>query len=255
MARYFLEVAYMGTHYSGFQVQENASSIQSEIENAFQILHRRPVRLTGSSRTDAGVHALQNYFHFDEETVNPQFVYKMNAILPPDVVIKQLTLMPAEAHSRFDAIGREYEYHLYRFKNPFLRDRAYYYPYKLDRDALHAAAAIVKEHQNFFAFAKTNTQVKTFQCTIYKSEWVERGDTLLYNVAGNRFLRGMVRLLAATMLQVGRGKLTLEQFRTFFKEGNEQKCSFSLPAHGLFLKRVVYPENFLPAASKPFSSF
>ena len=123
MTRYFLECAYKGTHYSGFQVQENSTTIQSEIEKAFQTLQRSPVQLTGSSRTDAGVHALQNYFHFDfEEEINPQFVYKMNAILPQDIVVKNIMQMPAEAHSRFDATSREYTYNIHRFKNPFRKD-------------------------------------------------------------------------------------------------------------------------------------
>src|SRR5689334_11687050 len=155
MQRYFLEVAYKGTHYSGFQRQNNANTIQAEIEKAFHTLHRQPVSLTGSSRTDAGVHALQNYFHFDcEIDMHPQFVYKMNAILPPDIVIKQLYKMTAGAHSRFDAINREYEYRIYRIKNPFLQDTAFYYPYKLDMGLMQQAAELIKDQTNFFAFAK-----------------------------------------------------------------------------------------------------
>src|SRR5919202_579527 len=120
MSRYFIEVSYKGTNYSGFQIQQNANTIQADIEKAFSILHRRSVVLTGSSRTDAGVHALQNYFHFDDnERLNEQFVYKMNALLPYDIVIKNLHLMPETAHSRFDAISREYEYRIYTYKNPF----------------------------------------------------------------------------------------------------------------------------------------
>jgi tRNA pseudouridine38-40 synthase len=246
MPRYFIEVAYKGTKFSGFQIQETAHTVQSEVEKAFKILHRSPVALTGSSRTDAGVHALQNYFHFDfEERINPQFVYKMNAVLPDDIVVKNLWPMPSEAHSRFDAVSREYEYRLYGSKNPFLKGVAYYYPYVLDRAALREAAAIVKEQSNFFAFSKTNTQVKNFRCTIYKSEWVEREELLIYNVAGNRFLRGMVRLLTATMLKVGRGRLSMEEFKSLF-DSEEEKCSFSVPPTGLFLKEVRYPENYFP---------
>lgn len=246
MPRYFLEVAYKGTRFSGFQIQENAETVQSAVEKAFKVLHRVPVSLTGSSRTDAGVHALQNYFHFDfEQAVNPQFVYKMNAVLPDEVVIKNLYLMHDEAHSRFDAVAREYEYRLYGSKNPFLKGLAYYYPYVLDRALLQESAAIVKEQTNFFAFAKTNTQVKNFRCTIYKSEWIEREDQLIYNVAGNRFLRGMVRLLTATMMKVGRGRLSMEEFKALF-QSEEEKCSFSIPPTGLFLKEVRYPENYFP---------
>jgi tRNA pseudouridine38-40 synthase len=246
MPRYFIEVAYKGTRFSGFQIQENANTVQAEVEKAFQVLHRAPVSLTGSSRTDAGVHALQNYFHFDfEGVVNPQFLYKMNAVLPEEIVVKNLHLMHGEAHSRFDAVGREYEYRIYQSKNPFLKGVAYYFPFALDRLLLKEAADIVKEQTNFFAFAKTNTQVKNFRCTIYESEWIEREDLLVYNVAGNRFLRGMVRLLTATMMKVGRGRISLQEFERLF-QSSEEKCSFSVPPTGLFLKTVQYPENYFP---------
>jgi len=248
MPRYFLEVAYKGTAYSGFQIQENAVTIQSQVEKAFQILHRNAVALTGSSRTDAGVHALQNFFHFEyEEQLNPQLVYKMNAILPQDVVVRNLYAMPPQAHSRFDAISREYIYKIHRFKNPFLQGTSHFFPYKLDVELMQEAAAIVKEQTNFFAFSKTNTQVKNFNCTIHKSQWLTAGEEWLYNIEGNRFLRGMVRLLTASLLKVGRHKMTLQQFRNLFHE--PVKCGYSVPAEGLFLKRVNFPENYFPLPS------
>ena len=243
MQRYFLEVAYKGTHYSGFQIQENANTIQAEIEKAFQTIHRRPVALTGSSRTDAGVHALQNFFHFDDEQpLHPQFLYKVNAILPADIVVKNLYPVNETAHSRFDATSRAYEYRLNRTKNPFLQETALFYPYKLNIDLLHTTAAIIKAQTNFFAFSKTNTQVKNFICTIYRSEWVEEGDLLLYRIEGNRFLRGMVRLLTASQLKVARGKLDMKAFEKLFD--GVGKCGFSVPSTGLFLERVRYPEEY-----------
>ncbi len=243
MPRYFIEVAYKGSRYSGFQVQENAITIQSEIERAIAVLGKAPVGLTGSSRTDAGVHAMQNYFHFDlEADIHPQFLYKVNAILPPDIVINAVRPMPAEAHSRFDAVSREYEYRVYSHKNPFLTETAYYFPYKLDKELLQEAAELVRYQTNFFAFAKTNSQVKNFQCRIMRSEWEVSQWMVIYHVSGNRFLRGMVRLLTGTMLKVGRGKLSLDEFSGLFK--GEEKCGFSVPAKGLFLKRVNYPENY-----------
>lgn len=243
MARYFIEVAYKGTAYSGFQVQENAITIQSEVEKAFATLHRQQVQFTGSSRTDAGVHAFQNYFHFDYEgQVNPQAVYKLNAILPHDIVVKRIHLMPADAHSRFDAVGREYIYRLHSFKNPFLTGTSFYYPYKLDVALLQHGAAYLLTQQNFFAFSKTNTQVKNFHCKIVKSQWVEEEHGLLYNIEGNRFLRGMVRLLTATLLKLGRGHLTFNEFESLFI--GEKKCGFSVPSHGLYLNRVAYPVTY-----------
>lgn len=243
MARYFIEVAYKGTGYSGFQVQENASTVQSEVEKAFQILHRHPVELTGSSRTDAGVHAYQNFFHFDfASAVHPQAVYKLNAILPEDIVVKNIFPMPAEAHSRFDATSRAYVYKIHRFKNPFLKDASFYYPYKLNVEALQEGAAFIKEQTNFRAFAKTNTQVNNFNCAILKSQWQAQEEELSYQIEANRFLRGMVRLVTATLLKLGRDRITFSDFQQFFE--TDRKCGFSVPAHGLYLMNVTYPQSF-----------
>src|SRR5687768_16236158 len=156
MPRYFLELAYKGTHYSGFQKQENANTIQAEVEKAFEILHRQPVDLVGSSRTDAGVHAMQNYFHFDFDELHPQFLYKMNAILPNEIVLKKIHLVSSTAHSRFDAVGRRYEYRIYQSKNHFLQGLALYYPFKLDLRLMEAAAEIIKHQSFFFPFCKPN---------------------------------------------------------------------------------------------------
>ncbi len=246
MARYFLEVAYKGTRYSGFQVQQNANTIQAEIEKAFSVIHRDAVALTVSSRTDAGVHALQNYFHFDYDgLLHPQFLYKMNAVLPDDIVIKKLHSMPPTAHARFDAISREYEYRIYQSKNPFLSGNALFYPYSLDIALMQEAAAIVKEQTNFFAFAKTNTQVAHFNCIISKSEWITKEELLVYHIIGNRFLRGMVRLLTACMLQVGRHKLSVEDFGALFYT-KERKAGHSVAAIGLYLIAVQFPPSFFP---------
>jgi tRNA pseudouridine38-40 synthase len=243
MPRYFIELSYQGTNYSGFQIQENAPTVQSEVEKAFQILHRNAVALTGSSRTDAGVHAVQNFFHFDYEgRLNPQFVYKMNALLPPDIAIKAIHQMKDNAHCRFDAISREYIYYIHQFKNPFLKDNSFFYPYKLNCPLMHEAAELIKEQSNFFAFAKTNSQVKNYTCHIYKSSLTVNGETLAYNIEANRFLRGMVRAVTATLLKVGREKLSIEELEQLFK--GKTKAGTSVPAHALFLKSVLYPENY-----------
>jgi tRNA pseudouridine38-40 synthase len=244
-SRYFLELSYKGTRYSGFQTQQNANTVQDEVEKAFKILQREPVTLTGSSRTDAGVHALQNFFHFDlEGKIHPDFIYKMNAILPDDIVIKGLYPVQPEQHSRFDALSRLYHYYIYNTKNPFLEDRAYYFPYTIDREKLQAAASVLKEYTDFTSFSKRNTQVKTFQCVIKQSQWFRENDCLVYRVEADRFLRGMVRALTATMLKVGRGKLTLEEFRQIIEQKDNTKAHFDVPGHGLFLQEVVYPVPF-----------
>jgi tRNA pseudouridine38-40 synthase len=246
MARYFIELAYKGTHYSGFQVQENANTIQAEIAKAFHTIHRCEVALTGSSRTDAGVHALQNFFHFDfNDPVHPQFVYKANALLPPDIVVKKLIPVKDDAHCRFDATGRDYEYRITSFKDPFTRETALYFPYQPDLALMQKAAAHIKAQTNFFAFAKTNSQVKHFNCSIRHSEWERNGDMLIYKIGGNRFLRGMVRQLTATLLKLGRGRISFDEFAFLFEQ-EKQKCSFSVPARGLFLCGVNFPENYFP---------
>jgi len=254
MARYFLECAYKGTRYSGFQVQENAVTVQAEVEKAFQTFQRTPVQLTGSSRTDAGVHALQNFFHFDfNDTIHPQAIYKMNAILPDDIVIKNIIPMPGDAHSRFDAKSREYEYSIHRFKDPFLKDRSLYYPYKLDFGVMEEGASFIKSQRNFFPFSKTNTQVKNFNSTIIKSHWLFNDQQIVYTIEANRFLRGMVRLITATLLKLGRRKLSLDDFKSLFQTNG--KCGYSIPAQGLCLKRVVYPEDYLPASLSVSQNF
>lgn len=244
MARFFLEMKYMGTAYSGFQVQANAVTIQSETEKALGTLLRQPIQLTGSSRTDAGVHALQNFFHFDcDKPLWPSFLYNLNAILPADISASSINEMNAEAHSRFDAVSREYAYFLYNKKDPFRADRAWYYPYALDFPALEWAAATLMDYEDFTSFSKRNTQVKTFNCKILASEWELLDDGLVYHVRANRFLRGMVRGLVGTMLQVGRGKLDQAGFRKVIEGRNCSLADFTTPAHGLFLVGVRYPWN------------
>ena len=242
MSRYFLEVSYKGTNYSGFQTQKNANSIQAEVEKAFLILQREEIVLTGSSRTDTGVHALQNFFHFDfERELHPQFIYKINAILPGDIVVKKVFPVPPDAHCRFDAISREYKYFIYRHKDPFLKDRAFYFPYRIDIRKLQDAAETVKHYHDFTSFSKRNTQVKSFICEVQKSEWYVENGCLIYNVRANRFLRGMVRALTATMLRIGRGIINTEEFKNIIESKNCMLASFAVPPHGLFLTSVEMP--------------
>ena len=241
MPRYFLEVSYKGTRYSGFQVQQNAQTIQGEIEKVLQTYFRQPVELTGSSRTDAGVHALQNFFHFDWNTPFPEkIIYNLNAILPDDIVIKSLKSVKPDAHCRFDAVSRTYHYSVYQSKNPFLFETAYFFPYTLDFEKMQQAASIIMGYTDFTSFCKRNTQVKTHNCTILQSEWIKMDDRLIYKVTANRFLRGMVRALTATMLKVGRGKISLEDFKNIIEIKDCTKAFFDTPAHGLLLKEVGF---------------
>jgi tRNA pseudouridine38-40 synthase len=244
MSRYFIEVSYKGTLYAGFQAQKNANTIQDEIEKALQVYFREPVMLTGSSRTDAGVHALQNFFHFDFDHLSvkdwDKVCYHLNAILPPGIVVKRVFLVKDDAHCRFDAKYRTYEYSLYMQKDPFLEDRAYYYPYTLNLELLNEAAALIKEVNNFESFSKRNTQVKTFNCLIYESEWIRGTGMIVYRVSANRFLRGMVRGLVGTMLKVGREKTSVEMFKNIVTSHDPSLVDFSVPPQGLKLIQVAY---------------
>lgn len=242
MPRYFIEVSYQGTNYSGFQKQQNANSIQAEVEKALKIFFKKNFELTGSSRTDAGVHALQNFFHFDIDELSFQndFQYNLNAILPKDIVIKKIFVVKDNAHCRFDAISREYKYFIYQYKDPFLLDTAFYYPYKLDINKLNDAAQQIIIHENFTSFSKKNTQVKDFVCKVFKSEWYIEGDMIIYNVVANRFLRGMVKGLVGTMLRVGINKISINDFLKIIENKNGSHADFSPPSQGLFLNAVNY---------------
>ncbi|HYK45112.1 MAG TPA: tRNA pseudouridine synthase A, partial [Parafilimonas sp.] len=181
MPRYFLETSYMGTNYSGFQVQHNANTIQAEITRALQVFFNGQFSLTGSSRTDAGVHALQNFFHFDSDIeVLASHLYNLNALLPYDIVVKKISPVNADAHCRFDAVERTYRYYITRVKNPFVHGRAYYYPYQLNPENLKRFAQAVLRSNDFTSFSKKKTQVKHFICNVKSSSWCINGDQWCY---------------------------------------------------------------------------
>ena len=244
---YFLAVRYKGTAYAGFQIQQNARTIQGEVEDAMAKYLRVKVMLTGSSRTDAGVHANRNFFHFSlEKSPDPAFLYHINAILPKDIVVLGLYLMPEGSHSRFDAIGRRYCYHISNCKDPFTDDRSWHYPFPMDIALLNAAAAELMGTHDFTSFAKRNAQVFTHMCTIHNAVWEKTPSGWLFTVQGNRFLRGMVRALVGTMVKVGRGRISINQFSQIMKAMDCSQADFSAPAKGLFLDDVLYP--LLPAS-------
>lgn len=245
MNRYFLEVSYHGGRYAGSQVQLNALTVQAELEKVLATYCRQAIVLTGSSRTDAGVHASQNFYHFDlDKPLNPRAIYNLNAMLPHDVAINQIIPVAATAHCRFDAVAREYEYFIHQVKDPFMTDRAWFYPYTIDWDGLQAVAGVIKEYTDFTSFAKRNSQVHTFNCSIMYSEWKVLEKGAVFRVKSNRFLRGMVRGLVGTMLQVGRGKITQQEFRQIVEAKDCTKADFAVPGHGLFLRKVEYPEHY-----------
>ena len=239
--RYFLSLKYNGAGYAGFQVQENAQTIQGEVEKALNIYTKKKIVLTGSSRTDAGVHAQCNFFHFDfDGELTDKHLYHLNAILPAAISLERIWKVHPTAHCRFDAIGREYAYHIYAQKDPFLDGRAWFYPYPMDLDALNEAARSILGKHDFTSFAKKKSQVKTHMCEISHCLWKKEGGHLIFEVKGNRFLRGMVRGLVGTMVKVGRGKMSIYEFENVLLSKDNTMADFAAPACGLYLQNVTY---------------
>ncbi len=249
--RYFLELSYDGTQYSGFQVQDGQETIQSQVTKALETLFRLSFSLTGSSRTDAGVHAHQNFFHVDTSIeITPKHRYNLNALLPPDIAITHIYKVPDEAHARFDALQRSYKYLIYRQKNPFKVNKGWLLPYPINKPLLDKMALVLMEYKDFTSFSKRNSQVKTYICAVSSSNWEEgaSGD-LTYRISSNRFLRGMIRGIVGTMIRIARTNVTVEEAEHLFRAVIESKdCSqadFTTPARGLYLESVIYPEGLL----------
>ncbi len=243
MKRYFLELCYDGASFGGFQIQNNVDTIQGAVQAALKTLYREDIELTGASRTDAGVHALQNFFHFDTDTVITQKqVYNLNAILPNTIVIKAIYEVPATAHCRFDATTRSYIYKLHTQKDPFLEGRSWYYPFPIDFNLLNQATQTLLNFTHYESFSKKNTSVNTFECSVSKALWQVEGTNLYFHIDSNRFLRGMIRGLVGTLLQVGRGQITVEEWMDIVASNNEQRVDFSTPAYGLYLSAIQYPD-------------
>lgn len=200
--------------------------------------------LVAAGRTDAGVHARLMYAHFDTEHVfEPRsMVKKLNSFLPLDITVYRLFKVSNDAHARFDAISRSYEYHMHTFKNSFLNDLSwYYYKGSLDVQKMNKAAKILLEYTDFKCFSKSNTDVYTYNCNITDAYWIENNNCLIFHISANRFLRNMVRAIVGTLLEVGSGKINVECLHEIIQSRNRGKAGFSVPAHGLYLTQVVYP--------------
>lgn len=247
MPRYFVEVMYDGTAFHGSQLQGDLSTVQFSLNKALTTLFRTPIETFGASRTDEGVHALCNFYHFDTDIeTRPDLRYKLNAILPPAMSASHIyTAVDPEMNARFQATSRQYRYRIYEGRNPFLVNRALHYPYRIDMDLLHQTAALIKTYTDFESFSKRNSQTRTFRCTIFQSHWEQHGEELHYVVEANRFLRGMVRGLVGTQLKAARGHYNIDQFRAIIDAKDCTRADFSVAGHGLYLEKVHYPEGSL----------
>ncbi|RDV13784.1 tRNA pseudouridine(38-40) synthase TruA [Pontibacter diazotrophicus] len=245
--RYFLEIAYDGTRFHGWQVQPNALSVQEVLDSCLSKVLRQQISSTGSGRTDTGVHASQQFVHFDveEELDTQQSVYRFNRLLPDDVVAKQLYLVPDDAHARFDAFARTYHYHISLTRNPFKRFYAYHHSRPLNVEKMNEAAAILLKYEDFTTFSKVKGDTKHYRCDMYEAVWRQQGEELVFTIRANRFLRGMVRLIVGTLVDVGRGKLTVAQFEQVIASQDRRQSSGAAPAEGLYLAKVEYPEGLL----------
>ena len=246
MQRYFIKIAYRGTDYHGWQKQENAHSVQAELDTALTTLFSEPIDSLGCGRTDAGVHAKEFYAHFDyeNELVDEKFVlYKLNRILPIDIAAQSIFKVRNTAHARFDASSRTYQYFISRNKNPFELDTAYYLYGVLDVGKMNRAAKLLLDYEDFTSFSKSHTQVFTNNCKVYQAEWFQKADTLIFEIKANRFLRNMVRAIVGTLIQVGKGEINEEDFAKIIESKNRSNAGFSVPACGLYLTHVEYPDG------------
>ncbi|HSJ69934.1 MAG TPA: tRNA pseudouridine(38-40) synthase TruA [Anditalea sp.] len=243
--RYFVELAYKGTTYHGWQIQQNAHSVQEEVNIAFSKILRNPIEVMGSGRTDTGVHAIQQYVHFDSviDIDKADFLKRINSILPKDIAVYNIKKVRLDAHARFDAQWRSYEYHITLRKQPFLEEQAWYSFYKMDVEKMNEAAALLLEHTDFECFSRVKTSVNNFNCKIKVAQWEQKEHLLIFHITANRFLRGMVRAIVGTLVQVGTDKIDITEFKKILDSKSRSKAGSSAPAHGLFLSSVTYPED------------
>ena len=243
--RYFIEVSYNGKSYHGWQNQPNAVSVQEVLEKALSTLLQEKVAITGAGRTDAGVHATQLFAHFDFETeiIEQDLIFKLNSFLPLDIAIADLFKVKGDAHARFDALSRSYLYRISTNKNPFTTDFAYFLKQDLDIVAMEKACGILLEYNNFQCFSKSNTDVKPYNCKIENANWEQVDFELHFTITADRFLRNMVRAIVGTMIEIGIGKLKVEDLHTIIKSKDRSKAGYSVPAHGLYLTKIKYPKE------------
>jgi len=246
--RYFLKLSYKGTNYHGWQYQKNASSVQDEVEKALSILTGISVKTTGAGRTDTGVHARIFFAHFDSDILfdpdeKNKFIYRMNCILPRDIVIYDLLPVRSSANARYDAISRTYHYYICTNKNPFYEGQVYYLFPLPDIELMNGGAEIIKATTDFSSFSKTGSTTRTNQCKVYEAFWEAKDDLIIFRITADRFLRNMVRAIAGTLIEAGLAKFPLEHLETIIKSKNRSNAGYSLPAEGLFLEHIDYPEE------------
>ena len=245
--RFFIQFSYFGKHYHGWQRQPNAITVQEVLEDALCTILNTKLVLTGAGRTDAGVHAKQMYAHFnlDKTLEASDLVFRLNSYLPEDIAVVNIVQTKDDAHARFDATARTYEYHITQKKDPFCVANAHYIKQPLHIEAMNKAAAILLTEENFECFSKSNTDVYTYLCDITLAHWEQKEDFLVFTIRANRFLRNMVRAIVGTLLEVGMGKIKVADVTTIIKSRDRGQAGVSVPAKGLYLTQVLYPKTTL----------
>ena len=248
MNRFFIEIAFEGSNYHGWQIQKNAHTVQQELNSALKKVFRSDVETLGAGRTDTGVHAKEFFAHFDlDKKIPVKTVHSLNSILPHDIVVKKIFQVKKNAHARFDATSRTYEYWMYKEKNPFLKGKACFHPLDADIAKMNAAARILKETRDFSCFSKGRTDTKTNICKIVSASWKVDGDKMIFSITADRFLRNMVRAIVGTLNEIGSGDITISDFRRIIEGKSRSAAGESVPACGLYLMKVSYDwKNILP---------
>lgn len=240
--RYFIELSYNGKNYHGWQIQPDAISVQEKLNNAVSTIFQQNIEVVGAGRTDTGVHASQMFAHFDiDEKIEGDITHKLNSILPEDITVYKVFLVSDEKHARFDAVSRSYEYKIWLGRNPFLLDFSWQiHSQKLDVLKMNEAAKLLLEYENFQTFSKVKTEVYTFNCTVTEAFWKQENNLLIFYISANRFLRNMVRAIVGTLVDVGLGKISVNNFRQIIESKNRSNAGLSVPAKGLFLTKIKY---------------
>ena len=244
MSRYFVTLSYDGTRYHGWQIQPNGVSVQERLQEALSTLLREPIAVTGAGRTDAGVHARKMVAHFDwkgDAIDGQQLAYKLNRLLPYDIAVSKVEMVSEDMHARFSATSRMYRYYIHTTKDPFQRAYSCEIHYPLDFAKMNDAAQILMTYEDFGAFCKSGADVKTTLCQVTKAEWVQTSPTTWYfEIRANRFLRNMVRAVVGTLIEVGRGRLSLDDFKKVIEGKQRSDAGESMPGNALFLEDIVY---------------
>lgn len=243
--RYLFEISYRGTAYAGWQSQHNATGVQAVVEKCLGTILRNPVAIVASGRTDTGVHCEQQFFHVDLDVApnRDKLIQQMNSFLPADIAIRSIAQIQETASARYDAVERSYRYVITRQKDPLLQGLSFFYFKDADLDLMNRAATHLLGTHDFQSFSKVKTDVNHFICTIKHAEWNQKGHLLVFNITANRFLRGMVRAVTGTLLDVGSGKIGIKDFQEILKSRDRKKAGMNVPAEGLFLTKVKYPKS------------